>query len=121
MRRNTGSNMTPEQREAFNTYHREYEAKRKELARIVLKARLAESTLKHAAAVVLVAPISAEESAEEPTKQVHTPRCLECGAELPEGHHPVDFCDWREYRTHFRREYRAIEVPSLPHAAPRRK
>lgn len=50
-----------------------------------------------------------------------THHCLECGAEMPEEHHPVDFCDWREYRAHFKREYQAIEVASLPHAAPRRK
>lgn len=46
-------------------------------------------------------------------------RCLECGAELPEGHHPVDFCDWKEYRAHFKREYGAIEVVSLPRYVPR--
>lgn len=47
--------------------------------------------------------------------------CLECGAELPEGHHPVDYCDWKEYRAHFKREYAAVEVPSLPACERRRR
>lgn len=48
-------------------------------------------------------------------------RCLECGAELPEGHHPVDYCDWKEYRAHFKREYGAVEMPFLPACERRRR
>lgn len=122
MRSNTGINMTPEQREAFNAYHREYAAKRKELAEAVLKARLAKATLKHAEMVVIEEPIPDDELAEEiiqTVQRIH--RCLECGAELPEGHHPVDYCDWKEYRAHFKREYGAVEVPALPACERRRR
>lgn len=121
MRGNTGDNMTPEQREAFNAYHREYAAKRKELAAAVLAARLAKTTLKHAEMIVVEQSIPEDEPAEMPVTEPRTHRCLECGAELPEGHHPVDYCDWKEYRTHFRREYGAVEVPSLPACERRRR
>lgn len=121
MRGNTGDNMTPEQREAFNAYHRKYAARRKELAEAVLKARLAKTTLKHAEMVVIVEAIPEDEPIEEPSQEIRTHRCLECGAELPEGHHPVDYCDWKEYRAHFKREYAAVEVPALPACERRRR
>lgn len=104
-----------QQKAGYRIYAKAYYAANRE--KILAKKRKREHSRTRTAA----AEQAMQERRKASPKIVTTHRCLECGAELPANHHPVDFCDWREYRTHFRREYRAIEVASLPHAAPRRK